>query len=181
MTTKGLLVFDSSPLNHFARANELETLRKLVQDFECVTTKAVLSELRKGVDRYPSIAAATALDWITVVPCDDLDELYLFGHYMNRLGNSQRNAGEASVLAWAEAHSAAAYIDDQVACNVGRARGVRVHRTLQLVIAAFKGGLLTETRAQEVIRSLADADARFPQTVREDLLGWARSQDPPLL
>lgn len=68
--------------------------------------------------------------------CDDLDELYLFGQYMNRLGNLERNAGEASVLAWAEAHSAAAYVDDQVACNVGRGRGVRVHRTLQLVISA---------------------------------------------
>jgi predicted nucleic acid-binding protein len=179
--TRGLLVFDSSPLNHFARADELETLRDLVKDFECVTTKAVLGELRKGIVRHPTIRDAIDLDWITTVPCDELEELYLFGHYMNRLGNLERNAGEASVLAWAEAHSAAAYIDDQVACNIGRGRGVRVHRTLQLVIAAFRASILNETTTQELIRSLADADARFPQAAREDLFGWARSRNPPLL
>jgi len=85
------------------------------------------------------------------------------------------------VLAWAEAHSAAAYVDDQVACNVGRGRGVRVHRTLQLVISAFRANILTESRAQDLIKNLADADARFPQAAREDLFGWARSRNPPLL
>jgi predicted nucleic acid-binding protein len=115
------------------------------------------------------------------VSCDDLEELYRFGDYMNRLGNLKRNAGEASVLAWAEVHSAAAYIDDQVACNVGRGRGVRVHRTLQLVISAFRASILTEARARELIRSLADADARFPRAARDDLFGWARSRVPPLL
>src|SRR5712691_5398209 len=161
--TRDVLVFDASPLIHFARANELVVLRDLAEDFECVTTKAVLGELRKGVERYPAIGDAIDLDWITTVSCDELDELYLFGHYMNRLGNLERNAGEASVLAWAEAHSAHAYIDDQVGCNVGRGRGVRVHRTLQLVISAFRVDILPESRARELVRGLADADARFPQ------------------
>jgi predicted nucleic acid-binding protein len=179
--SRSLLVLDASPLNHFARAGELEALRDLLKDFECVTTRAVQTELRNGTARFPAIAPALDLDWITVVPCDDLDELYLFGQYLNRLGNLARNAGEASVLAWAETHSAAAYIDDQVACNVGRSRGVRVHRTLHLVINAFRAGLLTEERAQSLIRSLADADARFPHAARTDLFTWARSQHPPLL
>lgn len=179
--TRGVLAFDASPFNHFARANELEALRDLVKDFECVTTKAVLGELRKGAEQYPAIRNAIDLDWITIVSCDELDELYLFGQYMNRLGNLERNAGEASVLAWAEAHSAAAYVDDQVGCNVGRGRGVRVHRTLQLVISGFRANILTESRAQDLIKNLTDADARFPRAAREDLFGWARSQDPPLL
>jgi predicted nucleic acid-binding protein len=178
---KGQLVFDTSPLNHFARAGELRALRDLVTDFECVTTKAVLGELRKGADTYPAIQDALDLDWIRIVPCDELDELYLFGQYMNRLGNFERNAGEASVLAWAEAHSAAAYVDDQVACNVGRSRGVRVHRTLQLVISAFRTGRIDESSAQSLIKSLADNDARFPAAARDDLFGWARAQHPPLL
>lgn len=49
--SRGVLVFDASPLNHFARATELGALRDLVREFECVTTKAVLGELRKGVER----------------------------------------------------------------------------------------------------------------------------------
>jgi hypothetical protein len=94
-----VLVFDASPLSHFARANELDTLRVLVAGFECVTTKAVRSEMRRGAEHYPALDAAVRLDWVATVPCDDLDELYLFGQYMNRLGNLERNAGEASVLA----------------------------------------------------------------------------------
>jgi predicted nucleic acid-binding protein len=146
-----------------------------------VTTKAVLGELRKGAERHSAVHNAIDLDWIATVSCDDLDELYLFGQYMNRLGNLERNAGEASVLAWAEAHSAAAYVDDQVACNVGRGRGVRVHRTLHLVINAFRANSLTESRAQQLIKNLVDVDARFPHAAREDLFGWARSRNPPLL
>lgn len=175
------LVFDASPLNHFARAGELTVLRDLVSGFECVTTKAVLGELRQGAAEHPVIQEAIDLDWITTVPCDELDELYIFSQYMNRLGNITRNAGEASVLAWAEAHSAAAFVDDQVACNVGRSRGVRVHRTLQLVVNAYRADILSELRAQDLIKSLADSDARFPSMAREDLFGWARSQNPPLL
>jgi hypothetical protein len=56
--TRGTLVFDSSPLIHFARANELETLRDLVKGFECVTTKAVLGELQNGIERHSDIRAA---------------------------------------------------------------------------------------------------------------------------
>jgi predicted nucleic acid-binding protein len=168
-------------LNHFARAGELEVLRDLVANFDCVTTKAVRGELRNGVAAYPDIQSALDLEWVTTVPCDELEELYLFGQYMNRLGNLARNAGEASVLAWAEAHSTAAYVDDEVGCKVGRARGVRVHRTLQLVIEAYRAGKMDEARAQELIQVLADNDARFPQAARDDLFSWARSQNPPLL
>nr|MDT0658951.1 hypothetical protein [Micromonospora sp. DSM 115978] len=176
-----MLVFDTSPLNHFARAGELLALKELVGDFDCVTTKAVRGELRKGVLEHPALQAALELDWIETVPCDDLEELYLFGQYMNRLGNFERNAGEASVLAWAEVHAAAAYVDDQVACNVGRARGVRVHRTLQLVIAALRRGVFDEANAQALIEQLADTDARFPPEARNNLLAWARTRHPPLL
>jgi len=101
------------------------------------------------------------------------------GH--ERLGNLARNAGEASVLAWAEAHGAAAYVDDQVAYNIGRSRGARVHRTLQLIVSAVRATLLSEQRAQALVNSLADSDARFPQAARQDLFAWAQSQHPPLL
>lgn len=174
--TTAVLVFDASPLNHFARADGLDALRKIVEAFECVTTKAVLAELRRGVGDHPELQDALELPWLNVVSCDELDELYVFGQYMNRLGNLERNAGEASVLAWAEVHIAAAYVDDQVACNIGRSRGVAVHRTLQLVVAAHRAEVLTEVGVQRLVESLADTDARFPAEARQDLLGWARNR-----
>ena len=102
----GILVLDASPLNHFARAGHLATLRKLVAGHECVTTRAVIGELERGRSAVPEIGDAITLDWIRVVPCDELKELHLFAQYMNRLGNTERNAGEATVLAWSEAPGA---------------------------------------------------------------------------
>jgi predicted nucleic acid-binding protein len=177
----GVLVLDASPLIHFARARELPALAALLKDFECVTTRAVRDELDKSSQRHPEIRDALDLAWITTVPCDDLEVLYLFAQYMNRLGNLERNAGEASVLAWAELHSAAAYVDDQVACDIGRGRGVHIHRTLHLVVNAIREGMLTESKAQDLITNLVDSDARFPRQAREDLFAWARSRNPPLL
>lgn len=179
--TRETLILDTSPLVHFARAGELGALAQLLKDFDCVTTRAVRDETRRGVENYPRIREACELDWIRTVATDDLETLYRFSQYMKHLGNSDRNAGEASVLAWAEINSAVAYVDDQAACNIGRKRGVRVYRTLHLVINAFRSGILGEPEAQRLVRNLADSDARFPQQARDDLFAWARMQDPPLL
>lgn len=171
-----VLVLDASPLNHFARARHLATLRKLLAEHERVTTRAVMEELARSAEQFREIGDAVNLDWIQVVSCDELRELYLFAQYMNQLGNAERNAGEATVLAWAEAHGASAYVDDQVAYNIGRKRGVKVHRTLRLVVGSVRAGLLTEKSAQGLVRDLVDSDARFPAAARENLFDWARSQ-----
>lgn len=101
MASKGVLVFDSSPLVHFARADKLAVLRSLVNEFECVTTKAVLGELRTGITLHPITAAALDLEWLATV--------------------------------------------------------------------------------RDLIKGLADTDARFPRAARDDLFAWAREQHPPLL
>lgn len=172
---RGVVVLDASPLNHFARAGRLETLRSLLASQDCVTTKAVLGELRAGAQRHPEIGEALALPWVTVVPCDELPVLYLFAQYMNHLGDEDRNGGEASVLAWAEHHGATAYVDDQVACNIGRRRGVTVRRSLQLIVNAVRDDRMSEDDAQDLVRSLVDAEARLPAAAADDLFGWARS------
>lgn len=168
------MVFDAGPLNHFALANELPALQQIVSDRRCVTTDAVREELREGTITHPQLVAVENLPWLEVVSLTTLGELYAFAEYMGRLGQSQRNAGEASVLAWAEVNDAVAFVDDQAACNVGRARGVTVYRTLNLVIRSHRAGHFSEQRAQEIIKALVDTGARFPQRARVDLFGWAR-------
>ena len=64
--------------------------------------------------------------------------------------------------------------------SAGRA-ACGVHRTLQLIVSAVRATLLSEQRAQALVNSLADSDARFPQAARQDLFAWAQSQHPPLL
>lgn len=168
------LIFDTSPLVHFARAGELDVLRQLVDGYHCVTTRAVQGELQQGAARDERLQNALGLPWLETVTTDELEVLYVFARYMARLGNRERNAGEASVLAWAEVHQATAYVDDQVACNVGRQRGVTVRRTLGLVVDGYRRGLFFEDEAQQLVNGLAEEDARFPQAARTDLFAWAR-------
>lgn len=170
------LAFDASPLNHFARAGELDTLAKLVRSHRCVVTHAVLDEIRNGVARYPELAAIEKLVWLEIVELTGLEALYTFAEYLRRLGSTRRNAGEATILAWAEVNNAIAYVDDQTACNVARQRGVTVYRTLNLIVRAWQAGHFTEERAQALVKSLVDTGARFPSRAQTDLFGWARQE-----
>lgn len=171
-----VLAFDASPLNHFARAGELPTLEQLVRGFRCIVTEAVHEEIRKGVRRHSELAAVEQLPWLETVALQSLDELYAFAEYLRRLGSARRNAGEASVLAWAETHGAVAFVDDQVACNVARSRGVTVYRTLNLILRAYKAGHFEEQRSQQLVNALVESGARFPPRAQSDLFGWARQE-----
>lgn len=170
------LAFDASPLIHFARANRLETLQAITVGFRCVVTRAVLEEVEQGVLQHEQLRAVLDASWLEVVPVEELDELYRFAEYLNILGNTDRNAGEATVLAWAETHGASAYLDDQVACNTGRSRGVPVFRTLALIIDGFRQGLLQQNECEALVRQLMDTGARLPLEKAEDLFPWARHE-----
>lgn len=171
----GLLVFDSAPLSCFARAGKLSLLDRLTQNDERVTTRAVLDELRQGVGDYPQLEEALTLSWLKVVPVDSLRELQLFAEYARHLGSGKHDTGEASVLAWAEAHGAIAFTDDSAAVQIAQARGVKVQRTLALVVRGLKSGLLSEQEAHDLIDELARAGARFPVRAGE-FLAWARAK-----
>jgi predicted nucleic acid-binding protein len=110
-----------------------------------------------------------------VVPVDGLDELRLFAEYSRRLVVRDRNVGEASVLAWAEAHGGIALIDDQVAVQHGRERGVEVRRTLAVIVRGIKRSLVAPADAAKLVNDLVRAGARFPCT-GERFLEWASEQ-----
>jgi hypothetical protein len=160
--TKGVLIFDTTPAQPFRAGWRTRHATKACCQFRMRNNEGRTRRASQRCGCAPSLQDAIDLEWLTTVSCDELDELYLFGQYLNRLGNFERNAGEASVLAWAEAHSAAAYVDDQVACNVGRSRGVRVHRMLQLVISAFRSGALSESKAQALVKAWPTPTSAFP-------------------
>lgn len=170
-----VLVFDSAPLSAFARARQLGLLDTLTAADDRVTTQAVLDEIRTGVRDFPDLADALTLPWLRVERLDNLDELRLFAEYARRFGSGEHDVGEATVLAWAEAHGAVAFTDDETAVQVGRDRGVRVQRTLALVARGVRNGILAEPRAERLVEELLRAGARFPFGPGEFLV-WARGQ-----
>jgi predicted nucleic acid-binding protein len=145
------LVFDNSPLSHFARAGELAALKALTAGHDRVVTQAVLDELSRGASVHQSLREITALEWLQAVRVDGLAELQAFAVYAARLGSGERDIGEASTLAWAEVHDCIAIVDERAGTRHGRERGVQVHGTLWLVVRGYETGVLSESGAMTAI------------------------------
>ncbi|WP_206059874.1 nucleotide-binding protein [Kocuria tytonicola] len=91
------------------------------------------------------------------------DELEHYAFFAERLvGQSGRNAGEASVLAYARAHSCAVIIDDGAGRRAGLDAGVEVRGTLGLLTDAIRGGRLTLEMVSHVADDLLATEYRLP-------------------
>lgn len=158
------LVFDTTCLSHFARADRLDVLHDLLVGYECHTTQVVREEIRSGLTAYPRLRDALELDWLHVARMDGLAEIGRFVVWAQRVGAGERHLGEASVLAVAQTLGGTAIIDERHAVEVGRAHGIDVHGTLWLLATACLTGKLTEAAACNTVDSLAATGMRLPCT-----------------
>jgi len=168
------LVFDTSPLSHFARAGRLPSLARLTASHRCVVPQAVLDELRNGESVHPPLADVRNADWIQVIACDGLAELRAFAHYVRVLGAGTRDIGEASVLAWAEVNGGIAVIDERAGTHAAQARGVTIHGTLWLIANGLNTGELLLPDAERLVDQLRTTDARLPCSGTE-FFEWAKA------
>jgi predicted nucleic acid-binding protein len=169
------LIFDTSPLSHFARAQELDTLAEVTAVWDRTVTQAVLDELVGGAAQHPVLALIGLQEWLTVVAIDTLDELRLFAEYARRLGSGSRDIGEAATLAWAEAHGATAVVDERAGTRHGRERGVDVHGTLWLIAQGLRTGSLDADQCEALVDALRAAEAWFPCS-GSDFMHWAQAE-----
>lgn len=168
------LVFDTTGLSHFTRADRLDVLGDLVAGTESLVTQVVREEIRDGGNDYPELAQILEVEWLRVVALDSLDRLRRFALWTGRIGAGTRDLGEASVLAVAEELGGTAVIDDQRAARVGRAHGVEVHGTIWLLAGACRDGKLTEVAASNLVDNLAATRMRLPCT-GADFLRYAKA------
>ncbi|MEV0807411.1 hypothetical protein [Micromonospora sp. NPDC050200] len=162
-----LWVFDTTVLNHFARADRLDVLANMVIGRPCATTAVVLDELRSGAERHPALSSALELDWVQVIALDHSAEIRCFADWVRRIGAGARDMGEASVFAAAEIHGGVAITDDRDATRVGRAYGLSVHGTIWLLAGWCGTGKLTEPGAGAIIDALRQTGHRLPCTGME--------------
>ena len=127
------LIFDNTPLSHFARAGRLSTLESLVSPYRCMTPVEVQSEILAGLATIPDLADVLTADWLESVEFSDVYELSAFARYKTQLGGGPKeNTGEAAVLAWASVHGGVAIIDERVASP---ASATGWHRGPRLAVA----------------------------------------------
>jgi predicted nucleic acid-binding protein len=132
-------VFDASALFHFVAADRLDSLGSLMpSDARSVTTRAVQEELLAKEAEVPLVRLITSAGWLEQVPVDGLEDLWALSTWVQRIGADQHHRGEATVLAYAEGHSAIAIVDDKDARLMGSSAGLEVHGSLWLIVEACR-------------------------------------------
>jgi predicted nucleic acid-binding protein len=155
-SSAGKLVWDSSPLHHAVKADRVDTLEDIASPYENFTTAAVIQEL----EHYK--LPVDGLHWLTVMHVDGLKELQALVAWMQRVGGAASNQGEATVLAWAEAHQAVPVIDDKDARLAARHAGVTVRGVLSVVAQAVSESRMTRYAAERFVEDLMTSGARYP-------------------
>jgi predicted nucleic acid-binding protein len=172
------IVFDTTALSHFSRANRLDDLKEITSDDECVLLAEVMSELIKGAPSYPSLGSISSESWLQPADIDDISELTAFAAYKGELGGGPvRNNGEAAVLAWVSVNGGTASIDEEVGRSIGKRDGLQVHGSLWLVIRSFKRNVLDRATAESIVDDLIGTDMRLPVSSGSDLFAWAYSAE----
>jgi predicted nucleic acid-binding protein len=163
------LALDTTILSHFASADRLDTLKQLLADHDCVTTKEVIDELMRGLLNHPALANAVSLPWIRIVALDTL-ELVRFASYKAELGgNDTQNMGESSILAWAGNHNVAVIIDDRAAAYIAQREGIKCCGTLTVIFTAVQRHRLSRAEASDLVEDLRATGMRLPK----DPIRWA--------
>lgn len=156
------LVWETSALLHAARADRLDVLGDIArgsrdQPWHNCTTHAARQELEhKGV----SIGVDS---WLGApVHVDGLDEVVALARWVERIGAGSHHRGEATVLAYADAHDAVVIMDDDKARRVAERYGLVVHGSLWVMCEAVKGGRLALAAASSLADVLIADGARYP-------------------
>jgi predicted nucleic acid-binding protein len=171
------LVFDNTPLSHFARAGALPVLEAITSGFRCVAPAEVIQELISGVSKHPALAAAVSLPWIEIAELTYAGEIVAFARYKAELGGGiERNNGEAAVLAWTSVHGGTAIIDERAGTRAARRDHIAVHGTLWLITNALRDGKMSDTQAGRMVDQLAATDMALP-TDGAGFLAWAYEEN----
>lgn len=158
------LVFDTTCLSHFARADRLDVLGDILTGTESLMPDVVREEIRAGSTQYSQLTRVLEAEWLTIVALDTIDRIRHFAAWTRRVGTGSRDVGEASVLAVAEEIGAVALIDERNATRVGRSHGVNVHGTIWLLANACRAGQLTEVATGNLVDALVATGMRLPCT-----------------
>ena len=162
MDTNDILVFDTSPLSHFAREGWLGPLKAVVGERQALVPDTVVDELRDGAGRDSRIQAALDAPWLEHRELVSDDELPAFARFSALLVRNDRNRGEAGVLALASVVGGIAVIDDRVARKAAERYGVRLQGTLALLCEAIQHGLLTVKLVSACADDLLIGSYRLP-------------------
>lgn len=157
-----VLVFDTSPLAHFARQNWLGVLKAVVGPRLALVPDVVVDELQQMSARDSRVKAALEADWIERRELQTSEEIVAFAKFAALLVKGERNKGEAGVLALASVVGGIAVVDDGAGRRAARENGILLKPTLSLLCDAIRQDLLTVKLVSVLADDLLVSQYRLP-------------------
>lgn len=151
-------VMDTSVFTHWHRAGHGEILRRLSPSGRVILIPdAVNAEVELARERYSGIPAIAECEWTELVVLDS-DEGAVQLAIQSDMGaeTAAEHAGEAAVIAYAQAHSCTAIIDEREALSQAVERMVEARDSMWI--------------ATEALHVLDDIDRDDAERVVDDLL-----------
>jgi predicted nucleic acid-binding protein len=160
--SSAILVFDTSPLVHFARESWLGVLKAVVGNRTALVPDIVVAELRLATVQDGRIRSALDAEWLQPRALVSEEEVRAFATFSARLVKGERNRGEAAVLALARVTQGVAVIDDAAGRKAAEDHEIALRPTLALLCDAIRSGLLTVPLVAAVADDLLAGDYRLP-------------------
>jgi predicted nucleic acid-binding protein len=157
-----ILVFDTSPLTHFARQNWLGALKAVVGERPALIPDVVVDELQQIASRDSRVEAVLRASWIEKRELRGVREIAAFAEFSALLVRGERNKGEAGVLALASTIDGIAVVDDGAGRKAAQKHGIRLKPTLALLCEGIRKDLLTVALVSALVDDLLLSEYRLP-------------------
>lgn len=156
-----MIVSDTTPLLHLARAGHLDLLPRLYA--KVVVPPSVWKEACGAGEPRPEtqVLVEAKAGWLEVRP--------LSARNRRKSDTLRRTApvgrGEADAIALAETLKATVLMDDRVAVDLARMRGLDTRWTTSVVLEAYRRGLLDRKAARATVEDLVASGLWIRQDV----------------
>ena len=169
-------VMDTSVFTHWHRAGHGEILRRLSPGEQVILIPdAVNAEVEVARERYSSIPAIADCEWAKLVVLDS-DEGAVQLAIQADLGaeSATEHAGEAAVIAYAQANGCVAVIDEREALSQADEYEVEALDSMTIVVEAFRRlDDIGRQESERIVDDLLSTDMWLPVRSGASLFPWA--------
>lgn len=170
------LLIDASPLLYAARIDRLDVLGSLLEDHECLTTRAIIEEVGRNDADGEAAKRITSAPWLGRAQTGSLAYLGAFLGWAQRLGmTTDHNIGETELCTYVDLYGGTVYMDDRRARKVAERHGLTVRGTAGLAADACCRGTWAVSSASSFLDDLGDAGLYLPFDPG-GFEGWASGQ-----
>jgi predicted nucleic acid-binding protein len=167
-------VIDTSAYTHLCRAGHADILQTLAPGGIILVPDDVDTEIKQGQELYPEIPSVGDASWAELAVLTETEAFTQLTVKAAMGGGPTQHLGECAVIACAQHRNLIALLDERAAIAQARARDVKWHDTLWIVVEAYATTLSYDrARAARIVDDLIRTGMYLPIKSGESLFTWA--------